>query len=109
MVKNFSNLKTSAMSSKLSTNYLKKNLSLQPSVSASEEQSKAMYWVQKNYDVFKEDFTNMWVITQLFVFDEWTKVAKFVEEIFQVKVIINPLFADKALIKIDSGKLTPGL
>lgn len=41
--------------------------------------------------------------------DEWTEVAKFVEEIFQVKVIINPLFVDKALIKIDCGKLTPGL
>lgn len=55
--------------------------------------------------MFKEDFTNLWVISKLFVFNEWLEITNFVEELFLVKVIINPLFADKALIKIDHGKL----
>lgn len=70
-----------------------------------EKQSKMKYWVQKNFEVFKEDFTNLWVSSRLFAFNEWLEIANFVEELFQVKVIINPLFIDKALIKIDNGNL----
>lgn len=61
--------------------------------------------MQKNLEVFKEDFNSLWIISKLFVFNEWKEIAKASEEIFKSKVIINPLFEDKALIKTDNGRL----
>lgn len=34
----------------------------------------------------------------------WKEIAKLLEELFKTKVIINPLFTDKALTKIDKGQ-----
>lgn len=48
------------------------------------------FWTQKNYEVFKENFNNLWVISRLF--NEWMEITKTLEEFFQTKVIINPLF-----------------
>lgn len=61
--------------------------------------------MQKNPDVFKEDFSNFWVISRLFVFNEWKEIAKFLEDYFNLKFNINPLFADKAWVKVDQGQL----
>lgn len=41
----------------------------------------------------------------MFVFNEWKEIKKAVENFLQHKVIINPLFVDNALIKINQGKL----
>ena len=51
------------------------------------------YWVRKSKDVLKEDFSYLWVLSRLFSFDDWKKIAEFLEYFFQVKIIINPLFA----------------
>lgn len=48
---------------------------------------------------------NLWVISRLFVFNEWREIAKFLEDDFSVKFIINPLFANKALIRVDQGQM----
>lgn len=73
------------------------------SVLAFEKQSLQKFWVRKNKEVFKENFNNLWVLSRLFVFDDWKDIAKFLEELYKVK--INLLFADKALIKVTQGNI----
>lgn len=63
------------------------------------------YWVRKGDEVLKEDFNNLWIITRLFVFDNLKEITSFLEDMFQVKIIINPFFDDKAIIKVNHGKL----
>ena len=55
----------------------------------------------KNTEVFKQDSDNLWVVSRLFLFNDWKEIAKTLEDIFQLKVIINPLFAENVLIQID--------
>ena len=59
----------------------------------------------KNPVVFKADFDILWVVSKLFEFDSWVKVNEALELFFDSKVIINPLFADNALIELDRGPL----
>lgn len=74
-------------------------------VSRFEKQNKAALWIQKDHEVIQEDFNNLWIISRMFVFNEWKEIKKAVENFLQQKVIINPLFVDNALIKINQGKL----
>lgn len=82
-----------------------KQSNLRTPVLGSEKQSMRSYWVQKNLEVFKEDFSNLSIVSRLFVFNEWKEIAKALERVFNTKIIINPLFADLALIKFDKGRL----
>lgn len=77
------------------------------------KQSTYLGWIRKEKEVFKEDFENLWVVSRLFAFDEWKDIVSFLEGLYQTKISINPLFADKALIKTSQGNLkkiivTPG-
>lgn len=83
---------------------MKKRL-LNSSVFSSEKQSSNLFWVHKNIEVFKEDFNNLWIISRLFVFDNWKEIKQTLEEWFNSKLIINPLFAENALIKLDQGSI----
>ena len=77
-------------------NPLKKN----PTVTQSEKH----FWVRKNEDTLQENFNNLWVLNRLFIFDDWKDIALYLEELFQVKISLNPLFPDKAIIKATQGK-----
>lgn len=46
-----------------------------------------------------EDFSNLWVTTRLFLFNDWKDIVKTLEDYFHTKIIINPLSTDKALIR----------
>ena len=59
----------------------------------------------KNSEVFKADFDNLWVVSKLFKFDSWVKINEALELFFDSKVILNPLFADNALIESERGPL----
>lgn len=59
----------------------------------------------KSDDILEEDFNNLWVLTRLFLLDEWKDISTFLEDLFQVKININPLLANKAIIKVTQGKL----
>ena len=37
-----------------------------------EKQSMDCHWIHKNPEVCKVDFNNLWTVTGLFEFDEWT-------------------------------------
>lgn len=50
--------------------------------------------------VLSEDFTNPWVISRLLEYNDWKSLSTVLKSRFKTKVIINPLFSDKALIKI---------
>ena len=53
----------------------------------------------------KEDFENLCILSRFFVFDDWKEIRKTMEDLFQSKIIINPLFVENALIKLDEGSL----
>lgn len=74
---------------------------VQSSILVKKNQSMESFWIQKNSEVFKENFNNLWVISRLFVFNDWMEITKTLEELFQTKVIIHPLSDENALIKID--------
>lgn len=98
---------------KQSTFSLKKSNGILAPVAEMRKQSMNLVWIMKNHDVLEEDFSNLWTLSRLFIFNEWKDIAMYLEEIFKAKIIINPLFADNALIKIDQGRLeelieTPG-
>ena len=59
----------------------------------------------KNSVVFKADFDNLLVVSELYEFDTWVKVNEALELFFNSKVIINPLFADNAMIELERGPL----
>lgn len=69
------------------------------------KQGKESFWVQKNYEVFQEDFSNLWIISRLFVFNDWREIAICLENHLKTKVIINLLFADNVLIEVYQGSL----
>ena len=64
------------------------------------KQSTRKYWVIQNPVVFRADFYNLWVASKLFEFDSWVKINEALKLFFDSKVIINPLFADNALIEL---------
>lgn len=74
-------------------------------VSVPDRQSMVQYWVQKNNEVLKEDFNNLWIVSRLFQFNNQKEIASTLEVYFQIKVIINPLFVENALIEINQGNL----
>ena len=74
-------------------------------VLTSDFQSATQYWVIKNSEVLKEDFDNLWIISRLFAFEDWKKIRKTLEDLFQSKIIIYPLFAENVLIKLAEGSL----
>lgn len=59
----------------------------------------------RSKDILKEDSSNLWVLSRLFAFDDWNEIAELLENFFQVKIIINPLFVDKAIIKVKQRQL----
>lgn len=59
----------------------------------------------KKTEVFKEDFSNLWIVTRLLEFNDRIEIAKTLIDYFQSKVIINPVFAENALIKLDQGSI----
>ena len=59
----------------------------------------------KNPKVFKADFDNLWVGPKIIEFDSWVRINETLELFFDSKVIINPLFADNALIEMGRGPL----
>ena len=61
-------------------------------------------WVRESNNVIQEDFNDLWIINKLFIFDEWIQISQLLEDRFQVKVIINLLFVDKAIIKLIQGR-----
>lgn len=77
----------------------------QPLSHPSEIPKSQKQWVCKGDDVIQEDFYNLWTINRLFTFDEWIEISLLLEERFKVKVIINPLFVDKAIIKFKQGNV----
>lgn len=48
-----------------------------------DRQSKFRYWVLKNSDVIQEDFSNLWIVSRLFEFNEWLEIAKILKDYFQ--------------------------
>lgn len=38
------------------------------------------YWVRKSDDVLREDFNNLWIISRLFVFDDWKEITSFLQD-----------------------------
>ena len=61
--------------------------------------------MRKNEDILEEDFNNLWVLNRLFFFDDWKDIKLYLEDLFPVKISINPLYADKAIMKVTQGKL----
>lgn len=49
------------------------------------------------------EYDNLWIISRLFVFDDWREIKQTLEEWFNTKLIIKPLFEENALIKLDQG------
>ena len=45
------------------------------------------------------------LISKLFASDDWRLIRKRLEEFFQRKIVINPLFDENALISIDQGSI----
>lgn len=99
----FVKIKRASIDSVLSKD--KQNEPQKGSVLQAEKQSMGAHWIQKNQEVFKKDFSNLWVILRLFMFNEWNTIKDLVEYLFNAKFIINHLFSDKALIKCDKGQL----
>ena len=69
------------------------------------KQSTSKYWVIKNWVVFKADFDNLRVVSNLFEFDSWVKIDEALELFFHSKVIINLLFVDNSLIELERDSL----
>ena len=44
-------------------------------------------------------------MTKLFAFDDWSRICKTLETELQVKVMLNPLFDENALISLDQGPI----
>jgi len=55
---------------------------VQSSALIKEIQSMESFWIQKNPEVFKENFNNLWVISRLFVFNDWMEITQTLEELF---------------------------
>lgn len=72
---------------------------------ASIKKKTSSYWVHKNDEVLKEDFRSLWVVSRLFMHNDWRDIIKFLQEHFQINTSLNPLFDDKALIRSSSRKL----
>ena len=71
------------------------------------------HWVQKSDDCIKKNFSNLWILSRLFAFDEWKDIKAHLEDLFNINININPLYADKAVIKVPKAKvedviITPG-
>lgn len=49
------------------------------------------------------EYDNLWIISRLFIFDDWREIKQTLEEWFNTKLIIKPLFEENALIKLDQG------
>ena len=60
--------------------------------------------MRKSEDISEEDFNNLWVLKSLLFFDDWKEIVLYLEDLFQVKISTNPLFANKAIIKVTQGK-----
>lgn len=58
------------------------------------------YWVRKEHEALRLDLENLWIVSRLFAHNEWKEIKATFEDHFQSKVLINPLFDDKTLIKI---------
>ena len=54
------------------------------------KQPEKKFWVRKNEDILEEDFNNLWVLNRLFFFDDWKDIKLYLEDLFQVKISINP-------------------
>lgn len=71
----------------------------------SAKQPEEKFWVLKSNDILEENFNNLWVLNRLFIFDDWKDIVSHLEDLFQAKISLNPLFADKAIIKVSKGKI----
>lgn len=63
------------------------------------------HWVIKNIDVAPTNFDPLWIVTELFAFDDWRSIRRMLETVLQVNFIINPLFDENALINLDQGSI----
>ena len=50
-----------------------------------------------------EDFDSLWIISRLFLYNDWKDIVKNLEEHIQTKICTNALFVDKALICLTRG------
>lgn len=85
--------------------YSKENRAHQRTLLCVMENRALMHIGLKKNQVFQEDFNNLWVITRLFVLDDWNAIRKHLEDLFNVNFTINPLFSNKALIKSEVGRM----
>uniref|UniRef100_A0A9I9EHS5 Uncharacterized protein n=1 Tax=Cucumis melo TaxID=3656 RepID=A0A9I9EHS5_CUCME len=62
-------------------------------------------WVIRNAEVATTNFESLWIVTKVFAFDDWQMIRKSLEEYFQAKIVINPLFGENAFISIDQDSI----
>lgn len=56
--------------------------------------SKQKHWLIKNHEVVKVNFENLWIITKLFASDDWKLIRKWLEVLFQTKIVIFEVIGD---------------
>ena len=56
-----------------------------------------------------EDFSNLRILSRLFAFDEWKDIKDHIENLFNININTNPLYADKAAIEVTKGKVEDGI
>ncbi|KAA0047189.1 hypothetical protein E5676_scaffold1280G00090 [Cucumis melo var. makuwa] len=78
---------------------------ISPCPSSNLNTDKQKQWVIRNSEVISTNFENLWIITKLFAFDDRRKIRKMLENYFQAKIVINPLFDENALINLDEGSI----
>ena len=61
--------------------------------------------MRKSDKILEENFNNLWVLNRLFIFYDLKDILLYLKDLFQVKISISPLFADKAIIQVIQGKL----
>ena len=66
---------------------------------------KQKQWLIKNHEVANVNFENLWIISKLLASDDWRLIHKRMDEFFQTKIVINPLFDENTLISIDQGSI----
>lgn len=54
-------------------------------VHTSIKQSKQPFWVKKNIEVFKEDFSDLWVVSRLLEFNDWIEIVRTLKLYFNSK------------------------
>ena len=51
-------------------------------------------------EILEMSFNDLWVVSHFFVHNDWKTIGKVLEEEFQCKLMLNPIFVDKALFKL---------